>query len=152
MDRGYGSPLTRRLILWSSPSWQAKYDQLINITSAFYRTRRLKTRHPVLNQMHEIHHLHTYSLRSISILSFNLCLRLARSLFPSGIRIKMFLHISHIRMHTTISTHLILLDQIILISPGEEIKLRVLSCADYTGKLFISHSMTLFYPHWIESV
>jgi hypothetical protein len=101
--------------------------QLVNKLPIFYGTQRFIT------EFTRAHHQSLSSARSIQSipshpislkLHFNIILPSASSfqsaLFPSGFCNKSFVCISHLPMHTTCPTHLILLDLIILTMSYEE--------------------------------
>jgi hypothetical protein len=78
---------------------------------------------PILSQINPIHSIPSYpSIRSILILSTHLRLGLPSCLYPSGLPINIQYAVLF-PLRATCPAHLILLDLIILIIPGEEYKL-----------------------------
>jgi len=139
-----------------SPSWGT------NSHSASQETMCLKWNPKVITMFMRIHHwslswvtqiqsapFQPISFRSILIVSSHLCLGLPSSLFPLGFSNKNFVYISHLPMHATSLTNLILLDLVTLTVFGEIHKL-------WSSSLYrlLQHPMTssLLGPNIIFSI
>jgi hypothetical protein len=118
--------LTKTYFTELSPVWEAasrsatkEFPNISRNPTVQYRVHKRPPLVPTLSQINPVHTTPSY-LRSILILSSHLRLGLPSDLFPSGFPT---ICIHPVPKHATCPAHLILLDLIILIIPGEECKL-----------------------------